>query len=144
MKRNYSISFIAFAILLMQLVTAIPHHHHHDGTVCFKMEQMEHDCDQKQTADDHDTPDHAPEQGHCIVHAEYVFQQTDSAVRFKPVSSFPGDKNSFSIDLYVANLVDIVILEPDKKPDYGKYTCSFLITDSRTPFGLRAPPSFLS
>src|SRR5690606_34742962 len=137
-------SIIAFAILLMQLVTAIPHHHHHDGTICFLTEKMEQGCDQTNTNDDHDASDHAPEEGHCIVHAEYIFQQTDTAVRIKQVNSFSSDDNLFNYDLYVANLVELVLLEPDKKPDYGEYTSSFLITESRTPSGLRAPPSILS
>ena len=89
---------------------------------------MEQGCDQTNTNDDHDASDHAPEEGHCIVHAEYIFQQTDTAVRIKQVNSFSSDDNLFNYDLYVANLVELVLLEPDKKPDYGEYTSSFLIT----------------
>lgn len=124
----------------MQVLTAIPHHHHHDGTTCFLTEHMEHHCDQNQTADQHPAPDHNPEKAHCVVHAEFILHHTESDARFKPVTPHHGEEMQFCPDLFVALLADLLILVPDKKPDYGEYICSFLITERRSPLGLRAPP----
>ncbi|MDD2315493.1 MAG: DUF6769 family protein [Proteiniphilum sp.] len=140
MKRIYSISVIAFAILLMQVLTAIPHHHHHDGMICFLMEHMEHHCDQNQTADQRPAPDHTPGEAHCVVHAEFILPHAESVVRINPVTPHHGDEFSFCSDLFVAVLADLWMLAPDKKPDYGEYISPFLITEIRSPLGLRAPP----
>ncbi len=144
MKRVVSISVIAFASLLMLVLSVVPHHHHDDGMPCFQTEQVEQNCDKQHAHHHNSASDNASESSNCVVHANFVAQKTDFGVRIKSFPSNYSENSDFCNSLFVFVLSDLIVLLPDEKNDYGEYIFSVPSLEKHNPLGLRGPPYFFA
>ena len=67
----------------MLLLSAIPHHHHNGGLHCFKIDMVEHDCDEEHAQHHNPTTNHNSENSNCILHANFVLQESETNIHIK-------------------------------------------------------------
>lgn len=128
----------------MLLLSAIPHHHHQDGLHCFKVEQVEHDCDKQHTHHHNPTTNSSSENSNCILHSNFILQQLDTNVRIKSFSLNYDNDNESNAYYAISVLEYINILSPNKRIDICEYTYYLISAYKTSPLGLRAPPIALA
>lgn len=137
----------------MLVLSAIPHHHHHhnDGSPCFKNDLIEHTAQNCAENHEHEhnlnknqSSDNNHESSNCILHANFIFQQSDSNLRNKSNSINSDDNKAFKAfnTIFVSENLNIIL--PVKRELICEYINSLFSTDTTTPLGLRAPPSDLA
>ena len=140
MKRIANISILSFASILMLLLSAIPHHHHQDGLHCFKIEQVEHDCDEQHAHHHNPASNSNSESSNCIIHANFIVKHLDTNIRIKSFTLNVDDNNEFNALYTPSVLKNLNILLTENKLDICEYVYILKSAFQTNPLGLRAPP----
>jgi hypothetical protein len=153
MRRVFSISVIALAVITL-LVSVIVPHHHHGNMVCIVASHCEHECnnagydcegdfsDCRHHQHDNDNKDGQPFHNNCIARANYVVSD-QSEVKYKLRTNDEDNHNPHfaPVFLYLTDLYDtaakIVYLTKHRYRDKGTFPESANVNRIN---GLRAPP----
>ena len=140
MKRIAFISVISITSILMLLLSAIPHHHHNGGLHCFKIDMVEHDCDEEHAQHHNPTTNHNSENSNCILHANFILQESETNIHIKSFYLNYDDYSDFNslYSLSVFKYIDILL--PNIRIDICEYVYYLISSYKTSPLGLRAPP----
>ncbi|MDR1341384.1 MAG: hypothetical protein LBK58_15225 [Prevotellaceae bacterium] len=143
MKRLYSISVIALAVISLQISTIVPHCHH-GNTVCIVSGYDEHECDEECPSDcplnhGHEETDKTLDND-CITKASFVVSEQNG---IKHRIHFNGGHNFDSVPvlLYLNSIYDAEVkLVYLTKHRYREKAFPCKSADANRINGLRAPP----
>ena len=143
MKRIAFISVISITSILMLLLSAIPHHHHNGGFHCFKIDMVEHDCDDQHAQHHNPTTNHNSENSNCILHANFILQESETNIHIKSFYLNYNNENDFNGSYTLSAFRNINVLLTNKRIDISEYNYYLISTYIISPIGLRAPPTAL-
>ena len=135
-KRNFSISFVAFAVAILMMLTLLPHHHHGD-IACVEIER----CEADDAVNDIHTDHHDEESGRHTDESE-CFLSTRNYVVINHHFSFdhkfvmPSLMAFLSADLFLVSSVKVLVTD-DASDEYHIYYKSALLKSTHS---FRAPP----
>ncbi len=137
-RRTTSISFVIASMLILFVLSFVPHHHHDEGVPCFFPARCEHSGSSNEVPADH-AATHGSQHGpSCVAGAEYTHSSNEGLIKCKS-TSLPPYSLTGCLDV---NLNDHTLTAlPSTYIQWHAKAPLYQSTHVQQLHGLRAPPT---